>query len=74
MDAEFVLLNRHCDVLPKFTVADDIKGTDRAVEHPLVATSSPVRFAGVRVPGDYAKCPPGRSCAEQRSRGRGRPG
>ena len=40
------------------------------VEHPLVATSSPARMAGARVPGDYAKAPSGRSCAEQRRRGR----
>jgi hypothetical protein len=32
MDARFVLLHRHRDELPKFTVADDIKGTDRALE------------------------------------------
>ena len=40
------------------------------VEHPLVATSSPARLAGARVRGDYAKAPSGRSCAEQRRRGR----
>ena len=40
------------------------------VEHPPVATSSPARLAGARMPGDYAKTPSGRSCAEQRKRGR----
>jgi hypothetical protein len=40
------------------------------VEHPLVATSSPARLAGARVAGRLCEGPIGRSCAEQRRRGR----
>lgn len=32
MDARFVLLDRHRDELPKFTVVHDVKGTDRFAE------------------------------------------